>query len=162
MLAYLLIGGNMGDRFYHLHRAEALINLNCGTTIKQSSIYETAAWGFTEQPDFLNKVLTLETSLTPEILMKSLLQIEEEMGRERTIKMGPRFIDIDILMMGDIVMDTDLLKLPHPALPQRRFALLPFAEIAPNLMHPVEKKTISELLAACTDELNVQKISTPA
>ena len=91
--------------------------------------------------------------------MLELLKIEEQLGRIRTIKFGPRTIDIDILLIDELINNTTLLALPHPALPQRKFALMPLAEVAPNLVHPVEKKTISQLLLACTDSLDVQKIT---
>ncbi len=160
--AYLLIGGNLGNRFSHLQKAIGLIEKDCGTITDKSSIYETAAWGLEDQPDFLNQVLVLQTALDPETLMKQLLLIEEKMGRTRTVKLGPRTIDLDILLIDNIVKTTDLLTLPHPALPKRRFALLPLQEVAPELVHPVEKKTISQLLKDCTDHLDVQKITAPA
>ena len=114
--AYLLIGGNMGNRLDYLQQAQQLISLQCGTVIKESSTYKTAAWGYTEQPDFYNKVLVLQTLLQPAALMQNLLLIEEKMGRKREIKMGPRIIDLDILLMDDIILNTGLLTLPHPAL----------------------------------------------
>lgn len=156
--AYLLTGGNLGNREANLSKAIELIEQFCGSIIAKSSIYETAAWGYTEQPNFLNQVLALETTLSPAILMQTVLQIEEQMGRKRMIKMGPRLIDIDLLLVDDYIMDTALLQLPHPHLPKRKFALLPLAEIAGNIIHPVEKKTILQLLTYCTDTLNVQKI----
>jgi 2-amino-4-hydroxy-6-hydroxymethyldihydropteridine diphosphokinase len=152
----------MGNRLNNLQLAIEQIEEKCGPVTKQSSIYETAAWGLTDQPDFLNQVLIVETKLEPEQLMKQLLLIEEAMGRKRTIKMGPRTIDLDILLIDDIVMDTELLVLPHPALPKRKFALLPLAEVAPGLFHPVEKKPVSQLLKDCMDNLDVQKITVPA
>ncbi len=160
--AYILIGGNIGDRFLNLQTAKELIKKNCGTILNESSIYQTAAWGITEQPNFLNQVLILTTTLEPEILMQKLLSIEESMGRKRTIKFGPRIIDLDILLIDDLVIKTELLSVPHPALPERKFALIPLNEIAPDLLHPVEKKSISQLLTDCNDELVVQKISANA
>lgn len=160
--AYLLIGGNLGNRWHNLTTAIDLIEASCGSISQQSSVYETAAWGLTTQPDFLNQVLVVKTTLSPFNLMKQLLLIETKMGRVRSIKMGPRIIDLDILLIDDCIIETDLLKLPHPALPQRRFALLPLVEIAPQLIHPVEKKSIFQLLKDCTDNLNVQKITEPA
>lgn len=160
--AYLLLGTNLGDKLAHLQQAQQQIQTLCGKVYSQSSIYETAAWGVTNQPSFYNQVLVIETTLLPEILMQTLLSIEEKLGRVRTIKFGPRTIDIDILLIDDLTNNSDLLQLPHPALPQRKFALLPLAEVAPNLFHPVEKKTISQLLQTCTDTLDVQKITTTA
>lgn len=160
--AYLLLGTNLGDRITYLQQAKQQLQTLCGKLYSQSSIYETAAWGLTDQPSFYNQVLVIETSLLPEILMQIVLSIEEQLGRIRTIKFGPRTIDIDILLIDDLINNSDLLQMPHPALPQRKFALLPLAEVAPNLIHPVEKKTISQLLQACTDTLDVQKITTTA
>ncbi|MDE3145273.1 MAG: 2-amino-4-hydroxy-6-hydroxymethyldihydropteridine diphosphokinase [Bacteroidota bacterium] len=160
--AYILIGGNIGDRFANLATAKELITNQCGTVINESSVYQTAAWGLTEQPDFLNQVLMITTKLLPEQLMQNLLSIEESMGRKRSVKFGPRIIDLDILLIDDLVIDTELLSVPHPALPQRKFALIPLSEVAPDLLHPVEKKAISQLLTACNDELVVQKISASA
>ncbi len=160
--AYLLIGGNLGNRIAYLQKARDLVQQFCGNIVHYSSIYETAAWGITDQPAFFNQALMLETMLAPETLMLELLEIENTMGRKRTLKMGPRIIDLDILLIDDLIINTDLLTLPHPALPMRRFALLPLAEIAPALLHPVSGKTISQLLEECTDPLDVQKKSITA
>ena len=121
-------------------------------------MYETAAWGITEQPSFYNQVIVLQTNLSPDNLMQSLLNIEEQIGRKRTVKYGPRIIDIDILLIDSLIQTTDLLSLPHPFLLERRFALLPLAEIAPLLFHPLANKTILELLQDCTDTLEVKKV----
>ena len=160
--AYILIGGNIGDRFSNLQTAKELINKQSGTIIKESSVYQTAAWGLKEQPDFLNQVLILSTTLNPETLLRSLLSVEETMGRKRSIKFGPRIIDLDILLINDFLIESEFLTVPHPALQQRKFALIPLNEVAPDLLHPVENKTINQLLTECNDELVVQKISTPA
>ena len=155
--AYLLIGGNLGDRQFYLQKARELIQQFCGNIVHYSAIYETAAWGVTDQPSFYNQALALETNLEPEKLMLELLRIEEYMGRKRTIKMGPRVIDLDILLIDDRILNSSLLTLPHPSLSIRRFALLPLAEIAPNLLHPISGKIIAQLLDECTDKLDVQK-----
>lgn len=155
--AYLLTGGNMGNRAFHLQQAEQYIEQYCGEIVCSSSIYETEAWGFKDQPSFYNQALALKTTLAPDELMRRLLEIELEMGRVRTLKMGPRIIDLDILLIDDLIIGTELLSVPHPALPERRFALMPLAEIAPLLWHPTEGKTITGLLDACTDTSNVQK-----
>jgi 2-amino-4-hydroxy-6-hydroxymethyldihydropteridine diphosphokinase len=157
--AYLLIGGNIGDSKAYLAEAKNLIENKCGQVINASSIYSTAAWGVTNQADFLNQVLVLTTKMNPLELMQALLDIETSMGRIRAIKMGPRIIDIDILLIDDEIVNTDLLRLPHPALTQRNFALIPLKEVAPELIHPVEKKTISQLLQQSADTLDVQKLS---
>ncbi len=160
--AYLLIGGNLGDRFFYLSEAKKQIEIKCGNIVAQSSIYETAAWGITEQPNFLNQVLVLETMYAPEELLQQLLSIEEKMGRVRNIKLGPRTIDIDILLIDDQIIHTNTLSVPHPALTQRKFALIPLDEVAGDLIHPVEKKSIHQLLLNCTDVLDVQKKSANA
>jgi len=157
--AYLLIGGNMGNREEYLSRAAQLIEARCGDIIALSHIYETEAWGFTDQPAFLNQVAVLQTTLPPDELMQLLLGIEQELGRVRTQKLGPRTIDIDILLIDDLVQQSPLLTLPHPAMPQRRFVLVPLAEVAGQLMHPVLHKTIDELLTDCPDKLAVKKFS---
>ncbi len=155
--AYLLIGSNIGEREIYLEQAKVYLNQKCGRIVQQSALYETAPWGIQEQPSFLNQAIVLETLLTPENLMITLLEIEEKMGRIRTVKFGPRTIDLDILLYNQLIMDNQLLKLPHPSLPERRFALTALAEIAPSLVHPILKKTIKALLLECTDNSNVQK-----
>ena len=155
--AYLLIGGNLGNRSAYLQQATGLIRQSCGNIVLSSAIYETAAWGVTNQPSFYNQAIAVETMLTPATLMLGLLRIEETMGRKRNVKMGPRIIDLDILLIDGLIISSPLLTLPHPALPSRRFALLPLCEIAPAIIHPVLHKTIQQILAECTDELDVQK-----
>jgi len=123
-----------------------------------SAIYETAAWGLSNQPSFYNQALSIQTNLEPKALMEQLLAIETNMGRIRSIKLGPRLIDLDILLIDQLILNTETLILPHPLMEQRRFALLPLAEIAPNLMHPILQKTIQELLMHCSDQLDVQKL----
>ncbi len=157
-LAYLLLGSNLGHRFSYLHQAQQLIAEQCGEIINQSSIYETAAWGFTNQPSFYNQVIVIQTNIDPQLLMQTLLDIEEKIGRVRKIKYGPRIIDIDILLIDNLISHTSILKLPHPFLPERRFALLPLSEVAPHLMHPITNKDITQLLDDCTDILEVKKL----
>jgi 2-amino-4-hydroxy-6-hydroxymethyldihydropteridine diphosphokinase len=117
-----------------------------GRVAQMSSFYETEPVEFIEQPWFLNCAVALETAMRPEPLMKSLLLLEEEMGRRRVQKKGPRIIDLDILLFGEVIMKTEELTIPHPAMQERRFVLEPLAEIAPEARHPVLKKTIRELL----------------
>jgi 2-amino-4-hydroxy-6-hydroxymethyldihydropteridine diphosphokinase len=157
--AYLLTGGNMGDRKARLQHAEHLLNEHCGKITASSSVYETAAWGKTDQPAFLNQALELSTTLNAKQLIRKILKLEKMMGRERKEKYGPRIIDIDILLFNDEVLDIPFLIVPHPELQNRRFALLPLNEIAKDSIHPVLKKTIWQLLKDCSDKLDVKKIS---
>lgn len=156
-IAYLLIGSNLGDRALYLEKASLHIQQQCGQIVKQSGYYETAPWGFVDQPAFLNQALSIETPLTPSALMETLLNIEENMGRIRSVKMGPRIIDLDILLVDQQIANTPLLQLPHPAMHLRRFALIPMVEIAPLLKHPRFHKTMTQLLDECPDDADVQK-----
>jgi len=157
--AYLLIGGNLGNRKENLAKAVSLINEQCGSLTRSSSIYETEAWGNTDQPSFLNQALEISTSLTARLLMRRVLRIEEEMGRIRKEKLGPRIIDIDILLFENEIHDLRFLKIPHPEMQNRRFVLVPLAEINSTLQHPILKKSIAELLEECPDNLEVKKIT---
>jgi 2-amino-4-hydroxy-6-hydroxymethyldihydropteridine diphosphokinase len=144
-LVYLSLGSNLGDRETHLRDAIRRLE-SAGTVRSVSSIYETGPVEFTNQPQFLNCAVTLETSSTPERLMQQLLEIERAMGRQRLQKKGPRTIDLDILLFGDDLVNTSDLTIPHPAMEGRRFVLEPLAEIAPDALHPVLKKTVRRLL----------------
>lgn len=156
--AYLLLGSNIGKSRAHLHNAALAIERSVGKVSAASSFYRTAAWGLTGQPDFLNQILIAETDLAPQEALQRILQIEEDLGRVRTIKNAARIIDIDILFFNREIINTPNLIVPHPEIPNRRFVLEPLAELSPNFIHPVLKKSITQLLAECTDGLNVQKI----
>jgi 2-amino-4-hydroxy-6-hydroxymethyldihydropteridine diphosphokinase len=155
---FLLTGGNLGNREENLEKAKKLIAQHCGRLISTSSLYETSAWGKTDQPSFLNQALEIRTSLGAKDLMQKILQLEKLMGRERNEKYDPRIIDIDILLFNQDQNNDSFLKIPHPEMQNRRFALTPLAEIAPDLQHPVFKKSISELLKECRDQSDVKKI----
>jgi 2-amino-4-hydroxy-6-hydroxymethyldihydropteridine diphosphokinase len=156
-IAYLSLGSNVGDRSEQLRDAQARLSA-AGRLVAVSSLYETEPVEFSEQPWFLNCVLELETEKTPQELMATILGIEQEMGRRRVRKKGPRTIDIDILLLGDAVIDSPELAVPHPAMHLRRFVLEPLAEIAPEVQHPVLRKTIRELLDALPAGQTVRKI----
>jgi 2-amino-4-hydroxy-6-hydroxymethyldihydropteridine diphosphokinase len=143
--AYLSLGSNLGDRQAHLRQAILQLG-SIGQITAISSYYETEPVDFTDQPWFLNCALALETNKTPIELMRSILEIERAMGRERVQKKGPRIIDIDILLFADTVLDSKELTIPHPAMHERRFVLEPLAEIAAEARHPALNKTIRELL----------------
>ncbi|MDB5207310.1 MAG: folK [Flavisolibacter sp.] len=157
--AYLLIGGNMGDREGFLSAARKRISEECGRIICQSSLYQTAAWGMENQPAFLNQALEIETQLNADELLTTILSVEETIGRKREIKYGPRTIDIDILLFNDELINSIGLIIPHPQMQARRFVLMPLCEIASNKIHPVLQKSIGQLLKECPDTLAVQKIS---
>jgi 2-amino-4-hydroxy-6-hydroxymethyldihydropteridine diphosphokinase len=155
---YLLLGSNMGNSYEQLLFAQKNIVTVIGNIIASSSLYSTAAWGNTNQSNFLNQVLIVETSLTASKVLQSALTIEKKMGRVRTIKNAPRIIDIDILFFNNDIVRLKKLTVPHSEIQNRRFVLTPLAELSPNFVHPSLKKTIHQLLIACKDPLNVQKI----
>src|SRR6187402_499972 len=153
---FLSLGTNIGNKAFNLAQASQLIGL-IGQITKKSSLYSTDAWGNTDQPAFYNQVLEIKTTLPPEDLLENLLSIERELGRVREERWGPRVIDIDILFYHDKIIDSIHLTVPHPGIALRRFVLEPLAEISPDFIHPVLQKTVSSLLAICTDPLSVTK-----
>ena len=156
-IAYLSLGSNLGARESNLR--EAIRRLaRLGRVVAASSFYETEPVEFTDQAWFLNCAVALESQATPSQLMKELLGVEREMGRERIQKKGPRSIDLDILLFGDVVIDSPDLCIPHAAMARRRFVLAPLAEIAPHARHPVLKKTVRELLQDLPPGQTVRKI----
>ena len=147
----LLLGTNLGDLRHNLVRCREMIRSRVGEIVQTSGIYETAAWGKTNQPAFLNQVLMVETDLPPQQLLSTLNTIEAEMGRVRKEKWGERLIDIDILYYDDELVDTIDLKIPHPEIARRRFTLEPLNELVPDLIDPLHRRSIQDLLAACSD-----------
>ena len=144
-IVYLALGSNMGNRLANLKAA--ITNLTPQMSVKKkSSVYETPPWGFTDQNAFLNQVVMAETYLKPEALLAHLKRLEVALGRVPSFENGPRLIDIDILFFDDVVMDTPSLVLPHPRLQERAFVLVPLADLAPDLVHPVLHKSVGELL----------------
>ncbi len=149
--AYLSLGSNVGDRAANLHCAIAALTERGIRVVKQSSIYETEPLGFRDQDWFLNCAIEIESLLSPRELLEALLEIEQGMGRQRTRPMGPRIIDIDILLYGNEDIQSDELTIPHPRMTERKFVLVPLSEIAPNAVHPPTAKTVSRLLAMTGD-----------
>lgn len=148
----LHLGSNMGDRSQNLAKAIVEINKKVGTVNKQSSIYQTEAWGETDQPDFLNQTILATTNLPPKTVLTTILRIEETMGRIREKKWGPRLIDIDLLFYGNLILETERLTLPHPQIPFRNFVLIPTMEIFGDFIHPVFDLSIEELYLRSQDE----------
>ncbi len=154
---YLLLGSNLGNSRSRLTRAISLIEKKIGKVTRHSDLYSTAAWGNISQPDFLNQVIVAETALTAAAAMQTILGIEAQMGRIRTVKNAPRVIDIDILFFNREIINIPGLVVPHPQIQNRRFVLVPMNQLSPNLKHPVLNKTIHQLLIHCPDTLNVKK-----
>lgn len=155
---FLLLGSNLGERETNLAEARRRIQRYC-RIISESALYQTAAWGAENQPDFINQVIEVETQLPPKELLRELLLTELELGRERIVKWGPRTIDLDLLLYGDTVVNDADLTIPHPGIPHRMFTLAPFAEIAPDVVHPTLNKTIAALRDTCPDPLPVTRIT---
>ena len=143
---YIGIGSNLGNREENCKRAIELLPENGIRVAGCSSMIETEPWGVTDQPRFINMVIETETALGPEELLKALEKIERDVGRVPEVRWGPRAIDLDILLYNNLVMKTPDLEIPHPEIKERDFVLKPLAEIAPDVMHPVLKKSIKELL----------------
>ncbi|MEK7255186.1 MAG: 2-amino-4-hydroxy-6-hydroxymethyldihydropteridine diphosphokinase [Bacteroidota bacterium] len=157
---HLLTGGNLGDRQQNLQAAKQLITEKIGNVVKASSLYETAAWGHVEQPEYLNQALEVTTELSPMEVLQAIFEIENALGRTRRNKWEARTMDIDILFYDSKVLKTKDLTIPHPLLHRRNFALVPMLEIAPLKKHPVLDKTIEELYEESEDELDVVLLET--
>lgn len=148
---HLIIGGNLGDKVKQLSLAKHLIANEVGVIQRESSIYETQPWGYDDQPWFLNQVLEISTSKTPDEVLKLIKSIEVKAGRTPSEKWHARHIDIDILLRGDLVLKESTLEIPHPLLHTRNFVLVPLMELIPEQFHPVLSKTIEELYLDCRD-----------
>ncbi len=158
-IAYLSLGSNEGNRQSWMEQAIDSLSVHAGNVFARSAFYETKAWGLTDQPDFLNMCIALETMLSPVDLLTVIQNTELQLGRTRTIKWGPRTLDVDILFFNNEIIQSEALIVPHPFVQDRRFVLMPLAEIASGLVHPIMKKTVAQLLDECPDGLEVKRIS---
>ena len=147
-IVYLALGSNLDDRLANLKQAITALSPQMEVKAK-SRVYETPPWGYTEQPTFLNQVIKASTYLEFEPLLKHIKRLEIALGRTPSFKNGPRLIDVDILFYDDLVLNTASLVIPHPHMHERGFVLLPLMDIAPDLVHPVHKKSVREMLASC-------------
>lgn len=162
MDAYLALGSNLGERQQYLRRAiDALHETKGIAVLQESPVYETAAVGFTDQPDFLNMTIHVQTTLTPEELLDKALSIEKQLGRTREVKWGPRTIDIDILFYGKLVTKTEKLIVPHPYLHERAFVLLPLRDIAAGWVHPLLQMTVHEMAEQVSGKEGVRRWEKP-
>jgi len=156
---YLLLGSNMGDRFVEINKALQLIRLEFIEILKTSSFYETSAWGIENQPNFINAAVEVATEKTPAELILTLQKIEDELGKEKEVKWGPRNIDIDILYFRQVIQESKELVLPHPETQNRRFALVPMCELNEDFIHPVFSVSQKKLLDDCPDKGEVKKLN---
>ena len=155
MKVYIGLGSNINNRLALLYKAKYLIEEQVGHITKESKVYVTEPWGLENQAEFYNQVICVETEMKPTLILKTLLAIEVKMGRVRALKWGARKIDIDILMIDDLVIEKTKLTVPHSRMQHRNFVLRPFAEIAPEIIHPIFKVSIQELLESTTDQKEV-------
>jgi 2-amino-4-hydroxy-6-hydroxymethyldihydropteridine diphosphokinase len=156
---FLLTGSNLGSPAENLFECLQKIESQIGKIVTKSSVYETSAWGKTNQANFLNQALEVATAFTPEQLLNEIHSIEKSIGRIRNEKWEARVIDIDIIYFGNSIINTKNLIVPHPLVAQRKFALVPLVEISGDFVHPIFNKTNAELLKECTDPLDVNLIA---
>ncbi|MFT5970419.1 MAG: 2-amino-4-hydroxy-6-hydroxymethyldihydropteridine diphosphokinase [Flavobacteriales bacterium] len=154
---YIILGSSLGDKQLWIEKAIQQISI-LGAIIKESKLYETAAWGGQTEATFYNQVIALSTDYSAQHLLEKLLKIEQELGRVRDpdLKYGERTIDIDILLFGNEIINSASLTIPHPRMQDRKFVLMPLSEIAKDLMHPILHKPIETLLKYSKDELDVK------
>ncbi len=157
-IAYIAIGSNVGNRRYHCLKAVELLEQSGQAVSKISSLYETEPWGVKNQPPFINMAVEIETEFPPKKLLGLLKKIEKKMGRKKTVRWGPRVIDLDILFYDDLTLNNDDLVIPHPLMHTRVFVLEPLSEIAPEKVHPVLRKKVASLLREHTSSGAARKV----
>ena len=155
---YLGLGANLGDRKANLSRALSLLAQHL-TLQEVSSLYETDPVGYAEQPQFLNAVCRATTTAPPEMVLSWAKEVEQALGRTPTVRNGPRMVDVDVLLFGDVVVDSPELIVPHPRLAERAFVLVPLAEIAAQVQHPVLKRSVAEMLAQLNSQAGVRQVA---
>lgn len=157
---YLQLGSNIGDRLDNLDQSIKIITEKIGNVLEKSSVYESTPWGVENQRNFLNQVIFVKSNFDPYTILDLVLQIEKDMGRIRIEKWGERIIDIDILFIDDLIIESENLCIPHEFIAKRKFVLQPMCEIAPGFIHPKLNKTISQLLEECIDDEKVNVYAT--
>jgi len=158
-IVYIGIGSNLGDKLYFCEKAiSEILKIDRHKLLAKSSLFKTQPLGYTSQDWFVNGVIKIETDLEPSELLRTLKTIEARLGRTDTFQWGPRTIDLDILFFDDVELHTRDLQIPHPLIQKRRFVLIPLAEINRNLIHPVLKKTVQELLNDFQEDQKVEKL----
>lgn len=157
---YLQLGSNIGDRLGNLDQSIKIITERIGNVLEKSSVYESTPWGVENQRNFLNQVIFVKSNFDPYTILDLVLQIEKDMGRIRIEKWGERIIDIDILFIDDLIIESENLCIPHEFIAKRKFVLQPMCEIAPGFIHPKLNKTISQLLEECIDDEKVNVYAT--
>tara|TARA_Y100000991_G_scaffold158316_1_gene120789 strand:+ start:50 stop:535 length:486 start_codon:yes stop_codon:yes gene_type:complete len=157
---YLQLGSNIGDRLDNLDQSIKIITERIGNVLEKSSVYESTPWGVENQRNFLNQVIFVKSNFDPYTILDLVLQIEKDMGRIRIEKWGERIIDIDILFIDDLIIESENLCIPHEFIAKRKFVLQPMCEIAPGFIHPKLNKTISQLLEECIDDEKVNVYAT--
>ena len=157
---YLQLGSNIGERLDNLNQSIKIITERIGNVLEKSNVYESTPWGVENQRNFLNQVIFVKSNFDPYTILDLVLQIEKDMGRIRIEKWGERIIDIDILFIDDLIIESENLCIPHEFIAKRKFVLQPMCEIAPAFIHPKLNKTISQLLQECIDDEKVNVYAT--
>lgn len=157
-ITYLSLGGNLGNTIEIFQNSIEILAKKVGKITQFSSLYQTAPWGDIQQNDFINQVIEVETNLSAQELLVILLEIESQQGRVRKERWGPRTLDLDIIFFGEQHISSENLEIPHPRMEDRKFVLIPMVEINPNLIHPISRKSIRQILLECKDECDCRVV----